>query len=200
MIGGDRQQLSCDWSGRGAGRQRAAGGRGAVLSAGGGGHGAAARGETQLDAALRPAAALGTRSDADIAYRYRHCRCLHIGIFALFGGRKATGLTPVPVAGPAIIQVDICAEELHNSAPAAVALQVSSDWWRAGHVTSVPPPIGQDPAQLRDGEPALPGPHLEAGPRPAGAEARQAVQGRPGRAAEEVRNIRNNAYENINNE
>ena len=80
------------------------------------------------------------------------------------------------------------------------ARQVSSDWWRAGHVTSVPPPIGQDPAQLRDGEPALPGPHLEAGPRPAGAEARQAVQGRPGRAAEEVRNIRNNSYENRNNE
>ena len=46
-------------------------------------------------------------------------------------------MTPVPAAGPAIIQVDICAEELHNSAPAAVALQVSSDWWRAGHVTSV---------------------------------------------------------------
>ena len=43
----------------------------------------------------------------------------------------------MPAAGPAIIQVDICAEELHNSAPAAVALQVSSDWWRAGHVTSV---------------------------------------------------------------
>ena len=39
-------------------------------------------------------------------------------------------MTPVPVAGPAIIQVDICAEELHNSAPAAVALQVSCDWWR----------------------------------------------------------------------
>ena len=59
------QQLSCDWSGRGGGRQPAAGGRGAVHCAGGGGHGAAARGEAQLDAALRPAAALGTRSDAD---------------------------------------------------------------------------------------------------------------------------------------
>ena len=46
-------------------------------------------------------------------------------------------MTPVPAAGPAIIQVDICAEELHNSSPAAVALQVSCDWWRAGHVTSV---------------------------------------------------------------